>query len=225
MKSYYRDKLSGNHLHKVYQLANETIQNYLQGEIDSVRAHIKPGKQILELGCGYGRILREIASQNCAIVGIDNAPESIALARDYLADTPNTEVCLMSADQLAFPNDQFDLVVCAQNGLSAFAVDPAIVVRQALKVLQPNGMLLCYTYDESLWPARLEWFRRQSAGGLLGPIDEARSTNGVITCQDGFVSSSMNRIQFHELADQCSANVSVQNLPTGSVLATFSPPH
>ena len=36
MKDYYLENLSGNHLHRVYSLADEPVKRYLQGEIEFV---------------------------------------------------------------------------------------------------------------------------------------------------------------------------------------------
>lgn len=221
MKDYYIDNLSGNHLHRVYQLADDAVKNYLQGEIDYFKSRIKPGDRVLELGCGYGRIIKEIAEPSHHTVGIDNAPGNLDLARAYLHESPNVDVQLMSVDKLGFPDKQFDLVLCTQNGLSAFGLDPLIVINEALRVTSSGGCLLCCTYADLFWPARLAWFRRQSDAGLLGPIDEDSTGNRAIVCRDGFVSRSMTHQQFEELAEAANASVSIEETPTGSLIAAL----
>ena len=94
---------------------------YLQGEIEFCRSTIHPGDQVLELGCGYGRIVKELASDTHFMMGIDNAPSKIEAARIYLQGVANVDVQLMDVQSLTFDDDAFDRVLCLQNGLSAFS--------------------------------------------------------------------------------------------------------
>jgi len=221
MKDYYIDNLSGNHLHRVYGLADERVKRYLQREIDFFRERISRGDQVLELGCGYGRILKALASDTHITEGIDNSPGNIELAGEYLHSEPGTRVRLMSVDDLEFPDNSFDLVLCAQNGLSAFGLDPLIVVREAIRVTKRDGRLYCCTYADSFWPGRLQWFHNQADAGLLGAIDEAKTGNGVIACVDGFISTSMTEVQFREIASTLNLAVDIVELSSGSLISEF----
>ncbi len=221
MKDYYIENLSGNHLHRIYSLANEQVKRYLQGEIEFFRDRISPGDRVLELGCGYGRILKALASDTHIIEGIDNAPGNVELAGEYLHNVPGFEVHLMSVDNLGFADDSFYLVLCTQNGLSAFGLDPLTVVREACRVSKHDGRLICCTYAESFWPSRLQWFRNQADAGLLGAIDETKTGNGVIACADGFMSTSMTDAQFQDIASALDLVVNIVELPSGSLISEF----
>lgn len=221
MKDYYIENLSGNHLHRVYGLANEQVKRYLQGEIEFFRERISPGDRVLELGCGYGRILKALASDTHITEGIDNAPGNIELAGEYLHNEPGIKIHLMSVDNLEFPDNSFDLVLCAQNGLSAFGLDPLIVVREASRVTKHDGRLYCCTYADSFWPSRLQWFHNQADAGLVGEIDEKNTGNGVITCVDGFISTSMTDVQLREIASALNLVVDIVELPSGSLISEF----
>jgi len=221
MKDYYIENLSGNHLHRVYSLADERVKRYLQGEIEFFRERISPGDRVLELGCGYGRILKALASDTHITEGIDNAPGNIELAGEYLHNEPGIKVHLMSVDNLEFPDNSFDLVLCAQNGLSAFGLDPLIVVREASRVTKHDGRLYCCTYADSFWPSRLRWFHNQADAGLLGAIDETKTGNGVIACVDGFISTSMTDVQFREIASALNLVVDIVELQGGSLISEF----
>ncbi len=221
MKDYYIENLSGNHLHRVYSLADESVKRYLQGEIEFCRERISAGDHILELGCGYGRVLKALASDAHTIEGIDNAPGNVELAGEYLHSVPGIKVHLMSVDNLGFADDSFDLVLCTQNGLSAFGIDPLIVVREACRVCKHDGRLICCSYAESFWPGRLQWFRNQAGAGLLGVIDETKTGNGVIACADGFMSASMTDAQFQDIASALDLVVNIVELPSGSLISEF----
>jgi SAM-dependent methyltransferase len=72
-----------------------------------------PTGHALELGCGEGRVCRDLIARGYHMTGVDAAPTLIRLARG--AD-PRTEYCLANATGLPFGDGQFDLVV-AYNSL------------------------------------------------------------------------------------------------------------
>src|SRR4051794_21422139 len=48
-----------------------------QAEVLLDRAGVGPGKQFLDVGCGYGRILRAAAARGAAAVGITVSPPQV----------------------------------------------------------------------------------------------------------------------------------------------------
>ncbi|MCK4329245.1 hypothetical protein KAX02_05330 [candidate division WOR-3 bacterium] len=68
MKGYYTDKLSAQRLKQCYEIAPPRVQQYLKEEVNYILQKIHPGDMVLELGCGYGRILPQLtqrALKNC----------------------------------------------------------------------------------------------------------------------------------------------------------------
>lgn len=200
MTGYYSERLSGERLRRCYEIAPQRVQRYLRAEIDCVLDRVEAGARVLELGCGYGRVLGELAGRAGAAVGIDLALDSLRLARHALAHRGRCRLACMDATVLAFPGRGFDLVVCVQNGISAFQVDRRSLVREAVRVARPGGRLLFSTYTEAFWDHRLEWFRMQSEAGLLGRIDERATGDGVIVCEDGFRATTASAEELLSLA-------------------------
>jgi len=58
---YYEDKLSANKLLKCYEIAPPWIKQYLDAEIQFVISNVRGAGLVLELGCGYGRVMKEIS--------------------------------------------------------------------------------------------------------------------------------------------------------------------
>jgi SAM-dependent methyltransferase len=186
MDNYYAQKLSAGRLRLCYDAAPPRIQQYLQAEIEFVLPKIKSLDSVLELGCGYGRVLRHLMRKAKTVVGIDRSDASLRLARAELGGGPPLYVLEMDAAHLGFKQVQFDAVICVQNGLSAFRVDQRRLIEEAMRVTRPGGSVLFSSYATRFWDERLEWFRLQSRLGLIGEIDEAATGAGLIVCKDGF---------------------------------------
>jgi SAM-dependent methyltransferase len=84
MKSYYVEKLPGEKLRRCYEIAPPRIQQYLDAEIQRVLESISSDCRVLELGCGYGRVLQHLTKKARSVFGIDISASSIELARQML---------------------------------------------------------------------------------------------------------------------------------------------
>ncbi|WP_435021718.1 class I SAM-dependent methyltransferase [Tundrisphaera sp. TA3] len=74
-------------------------------------SHYQP-ESILEVGCGYGKLVRCMRAQTGApIVGVDFSPSQLGKARDYLEGLNDIDLILASGVRLPFPDNAFDMVV------------------------------------------------------------------------------------------------------------------
>jgi len=112
---------------------------------------------------------------------------------------PSCHLFEMDAIELGFRDRQFDLVVCIQNGISAFKVDQRQLIEEAMRVTRSGKRVLFSSYSERFWEDRLDWFRIQSEYGLIGEIDEDATGDGVIVCKDGFRASTVGPDDFISL--------------------------
>ena len=200
MAGYYTDKLAGDRLRACYEIAPPATRAYLEAEIEFVLARTSPSTFALELGCGYGRVLRRLLSRVRALAGIDTSLESLRAARGLAGRGNSLHLLAMDAVRMGFRGHSFDLTFCIQNGISAFAVDPLDLFREAVRVTRPGGTVLFSSYSDRFWPDRLEWFEAQAAHGLIGAIDHSATGNGVIACRDGFRSMTLTPGDFTRLA-------------------------
>jgi SAM-dependent methyltransferase len=95
-----------------------------------------PGRRTLDLGCGEGRLSRDLKALGHAVVGVDQSQTMLAAARD--ADA-GIETHLADAASLPFGDGDFDLVVlfmCLQD-----VGDYCGALREAARVLEPGGRL------------------------------------------------------------------------------------
>jgi 2-polyprenyl-6-hydroxyphenyl methylase/3-demethylubiquinone-9 3-methyltransferase len=222
MSSYYSERLAGERLQRCYELAPPPVQQYLAAEVEQVRQMLGPDSCVLELGCGYGRVLRQLAPVTRLMVGIDLSLASIAMARSYLAASDNVVLAQMNAIELALPAHSFDLVFCIQNGISAFQVDQRRLLATAVRVTAHGGTVLVSSYADAFWEQRLHWFRIQSAHGLVGEIDEAATGNGVIVCKDGFRATTVGPERLAELSRGLGVASTVETVAGAAVFCTIS---
>lgn len=198
-KNYYSNKLSAERLKRVYEIAPKRVKQYFEAEVNHVLQKINNQDLVLELGCGYGRILPSLSQKAKSVFGIDTSLSSLLLGKELLGNNSNCFFAQMNAVQLSFPNNIFDVVVCIQNGISAFHVNQKELILESLRVIKPNGFVLFSSYSEKFWNDRLEWFQLQSDAGLLGEIDFEKTRDGIIECKDGFTATTVGIDQFKVL--------------------------
>ena len=100
------------------------------------------GTRTLEIGCGEGRVTRDLARRGHAVASVDAAPSMIAAARRL---DPAGRYVLADAAKLPFADATFDLVV-AYCSLTDFDDMPAAVAEVA-RVLGSGGRFCaCVTH-------------------------------------------------------------------------------
>ncbi len=222
MSCYYADKLSAEKLKKCYEIAPPRIRQYLREEINFVLSRTTPTSLVLELGCGYGRVLEKLCDKSNEVVGIDNSFSSLCLAVKKLVNFHNVRLTAMDAVNLGFPDEMFDLTVCIQNGISAFHVDQSRLIGEAARVTRPDGMVLFSSYSEKFWSERLRWFELQARAGLIGEIDVEATGNGTIVCQDGFKATTVSPRQFIELTTSLNLRAEIVEVDDSSIFCLIT---
>ncbi len=217
MDGYYAQRLSAERLRKCYDIAPPRVRQYLAAEIDYVAERIRPADVVLELGCGYGRVLEKLTDKAALVIGIDTSRPSLELAQELLGNVSNCRLVRMDAGALGFRDRVFDVVACIQNGISAFKVDERVLIAESIRVTKPAGRILFSTYAEKFWEQRLEWFRLQADHGLLGEIDWQATGHGTIVCQDGFKATTISPAEFRSLTSGFDARVRIEEVDESSV--------
>lgn len=223
MSEYYTDKLSAQKLKKCYDIAPPRVQQYLEAEIHHVLQKVQPNHVVLELGCGYGRVLGRLAQNAGLVLGIDTSFHSLALARHILNERGMCLLLNMDAVYLGFRDNVFDCVICIQNGISAFNVNQRELIRESVRVTKSGGMVLFSSYSDKFWNKRLAWFQRQADADLLGEIDYTKTGNGTIICKDGFTATTVRPHEFNSLTSGLDADIKIDEVDESSLFCEIRP--
>lgn len=93
-----------------------------------------PGRRTLDLGCGEGRVARDLTLAGHLVVGLDRSPTLVASARGH---TEPTAVVVGDAAELAIGDATVDLVVAF---MSLHDIDrPAEALAEVARVLEAGG--------------------------------------------------------------------------------------
>ena len=128
------------------------------------------GKQVLDLGCGYGWHCRYAAEAGAAgVLGIDQSEKMIAKAKALTASERIVyQVC--SLENFSYPANTFDLVL--SNLALHYVADLAKVYRKVLGALKPGGHFL-FNIEHPVFTAGVneDWIRDEAGTPLYWPVD------------------------------------------------------
>ncbi len=220
---YYRERLSGERLRRCYEHAPPRVRQYLDAEVAYLVQRVRGATSVLELGCGYGRVLGRLVEQGRRVIGIDTSLASLELARQVSGRSSGSAVVAMDAAALGFAAKTFDAAVCVQNGICVFRRDPLTVLREALRAVRSGGIVLFSSYAPAFWPHRLAWFEMQAAEGLVGQIDYAATRPGEIVCRDRFRAGTFGPADFETLASQLGVECRIVAIDASSLFCELTP--
>jgi len=95
---------------------------------------VKRRKKLLDIGCGMAHLLRA-ADQRClGTYGVDISKEGVKLAEK---NSPNSKIIIGKGEELDFPNNYFDYVVCL--GTLEHFLDMEKGIREMIRVGKRNA--------------------------------------------------------------------------------------
>jgi tocopherol O-methyltransferase len=164
---YYRS-LWGEHLHHGYWIRGDESKEKAQLQLVehlAQLANIKPGSDILDIGCGFGGSSVYLAKHfNSSVTGITISPVQVEMAIQAAAgEQLDAKFLLMDAEAMNFQK-QFDVLwsvesICHYQNLPGFFASAA-------KLLKPGGSF-----------AITDWFRKENLTGaetrkFIDPIEK-----------------------------------------------------
>jgi demethylmenaquinone methyltransferase / 2-methoxy-6-polyprenyl-1,4-benzoquinol methylase len=114
------------------------------------RVEAGPGDEVLDVATGTGAVARELLRQKgCAVVGVDQSPEMLAVAREHLPAT--VKLVEASAEHLPFEDASFDALTVTY--LLRYVDDPGATLAELARVVRSGGTVasLEFAVPAGLW--------------------------------------------------------------------------
>lgn len=109
-----------------------------------LKKHMPPPATVLDVGCGAGVQVLNMARLGYTVQGVDLVADMIESARALLANYPElaeqARFDVASIGDLPFADESFAAVVCL--GVMEYMDDPATAVAQLARVLKPGGIAI-----------------------------------------------------------------------------------
>ena len=114
------------------------------------RVEAGPGDEVLDVATGTGAVARELLRQKgCAVVGVDQSSEMLAVARQHLPAT--VKLVEASAEHLPFEDASFDALTVTY--LLRYVDDPGATLSELARVVRSGGTVasLEFAVPAGLW--------------------------------------------------------------------------
>ena len=154
---------------------NWHLQSRMALNLETIDRHVRAeSPRVLDVGCGTGFLLEQLAGRGFGGIGIDLSPESVEHANRRLAE-------IGAADRLTAvvgsayepPEGPFDLI--ALTDVLEHLEDPRRCLAALRAQLAPDGLLVISTPNRRSLPGARRWLAERGVPGIrlnLAPIDE-----------------------------------------------------
>lgn len=102
------------------------------------------GSAVLDVGCGNGRLLRDLKKKRCTCVGLDISDSVILM----LEKVGIKGICSKLPD-IPCPSNYFDVVIAAE--VLEHLDNPGDTIKEMSRVVKPDGLIIFSVPDGNIW--------------------------------------------------------------------------
>lgn len=166
MKKNVRDFYRNFDFEKIITNPPQLIQQFLDGEIEFISNNIEPCGEILEVGCGYGRLLGLLANKANKVVGSDFSEPLLQKAQKRFEKLTGIELAVMRAENMAFTDARFDYVLCLDATFGNMPYLEEKVMKEMSRVVKQSGEVVVSVFSENAKELQLENYKRVGLTGI-----------------------------------------------------------
>lgn len=130
------------------------VPKTLTGEIFTKFAKLQLDDDVLDIGCGYGRLMYAVADHVRTIIGVDVHGAPLKRARTILKMKPNAQVVLTDGLSLPFDNGSFSVIYSSSVMQHIPRSLVGVYIIEAHRVLKIGGRLCMQFPDARTLPKR-----------------------------------------------------------------------
>jgi SAM-dependent methyltransferase len=148
LRETYRGYAASGHKRRIWSATNRgniaIREELLAAILELAEEPLRGGGEILDVGCGSGWLLAELASRGVGperLHGVDLIPERVAAASGRL---PGADLQHADARKLPHENGRFRLVFMITTLSSMTSAGAAAALLEVARVTAPDGLTVCY---------------------------------------------------------------------------------
>lgn len=123
------------------KIDEQSWSRHTKDEVDYISNFIKQGDEILDMGCGTGRITNELGYRGYHCLGLDFSKKHIEIAN--INKSENVTFCVKDAREFK-AEKTYDIIICLYDVIGSFPdeKDNSKILEAAYKCLKQNGKLI-----------------------------------------------------------------------------------
>lgn len=172
----------------------QILKKFFTGDIDYIENKLEKSGKVLEIGCGFGRLLPYLAKVSREVVGIDFSKLQVKKSRALFRNNKNVKVELMSAEKLKFKDGIFDTTACLNCSLGNMPGIESLVISEMKRVTKKGGKVIVRVFadNKKVRTAQHKNYKR------LG-FTEIKDLGKAVVTREGFYSSRFSKQDLNNL--------------------------
>lgn len=189
----------------------QQFKEYLEREEQKIKSCGVRGK-VLDIGCGNGRSTELLAKFADYVIGIDFSERLLDQAKEkrnkvsgQIVRGANWKYYLEDAKSIHFEDSSFDVVGMFWNTFGNLYSSRDQVLKEAKRVLKPEGRIIMSIFAENILPAYLDLL---SYNGLK----VSQQDENYIFLKEGLVSERFSRKKLEKICENAGLNPQIEQL-------------
>lgn len=175
----------------------ENFEKAFTIEKELLLRNISKDSVVLDIGCGFGRVVKSLAPHVKKIIGIDNDKEAIEKTKESVKDVNNVEIILEDAEELSFGDETFDVVDCMGGTISNLGDTKKKIFSEVKRVLKDGGLFFCSSWNDDALEERLKFYEKYYPGEYT-----VNKETGYVEVLGKFVSEQFSKEQIKNMLEE-----------------------
>ena len=192
------------------------MKEFFDRENNFLLKHIRKGKSVFAVGCGFGRHLKLLASIIANGTGVDIDKKRIYESKFLLQKYPFINTFVGDASNLnTIRNATFDYVICMNNTFGNLYDKKIAALKEMKRIVKDKGEIIISVYSSQSISERVEWYRNTGLSGI-------KIRGNFIYTQQGFKSEHFTKKSLQKLFKEVGLKGAIKNLNKVSYICLLS---